>query len=637
MKSLLSLLEPEEFVGKLWHDIAGHAHAQTRFPEAAVALEEVRQPLAVLFRGLGGAPGLRLAVAGETGSAHRPALRQRIVGASRLTVAHRNGEALYLPPLVNSYPTRAENRALYVWLAAFFAHLPLRPAEPLSVARDVAFLQDVRAATEATLAAAPGLVVIHATLCASVLRGRPLRRLPPAEAAIEHAIRALLVPGPEANFAAVCTRALSETTRDYRPFFPAPLWGEARTAAEGVAPTVGEEDARSKSASSDERTRKARRSPQEQTERRDYLALNRFEKLLATAESMNLARPVEDDDEDSARRAAENAGEIVLSPHGRRAATRLKLELDLASAAVAESAAAEGLRYPEWDWRRRAYRAGYCRVRAGVAPVGDAAWRPTPETQRRIGRVRRQFETLQPRYETIRAQVDGDELDLEALVRARADFSVGGTPSERVYQTTRRQARDLAVALLVDASLSTEAWVGTQRVIDIAREAALMFCHALDAVGDANAVYSFTSKGRDDVRVDVVKEFSEPLSPTVVQRVGALKPGHYTRIGAALRHVTAQLASQPARRRLLLVLTDGKPNDCDHYEGRFGMEDSRRAIQEARRAGASVFGVTIDARAQVHFPVLFGRGGFAFIADPARLPATMPQLLRHLMSGWATN
>jgi nitric oxide reductase NorD protein len=247
--------------------------------------------------------------------------------------------------------------------------------------------------------------------------------------------------------------------------------------------------------------------------------------------------------------------------------------------------------------------------------------------------VRRQFEALQPRYETIRAQIDGDELDLEALVRARADFSAGGTPSERIYQTTRKQTRDLAVALLVDASLSTEAWVGTQRVIDIAREAALLFCHALDAGGDANAVYSFTSKGRNDVRVDAVKEFSESLSPMVVQRVGALKPGHYTRIGAALRHVAAELASQPARRRLLLVLTDGKPNDSDHYEGRFGVEDARRAVQEARRAGASVFGVTIDARAQAHFPVLFGRGGFAIIADPARLPAMMPLLLRHIMSG----
>ena len=633
MKSLLALLEPEEFVGKLWHDFAGRASAQRRFPEASVAFKEVRRPLAVLFRGLGGAPGLSLAVAGETGSAHRPTLRQRLAGAPRLTVARRDGQALYLPPLIDAYPDRANNRALYVWLAAFFAHLPLRPPEPCGVARDVAFLRDARAAMAATLSAAPGLVAVHAALCASVLESRPERRLPPAEAAVEQAIRALLGQGDEGDFAAACAQALGESGRAYHQFLPTPLWGEARAGADGAGPAIGEEDALSNAAGGDERARKARRSQREQTERRDYLALNRFEKMLTMAESMNLPRPVEDDDEDAARRAAENAGEIVLSPHGRRAATRLKLELDLVPTAAAEGAAAVGLRYPEWDWRRRAYRADYCRVVAVPAPAGDADWRPSPETQRRIRRVRRQFEALRPRFETIRAQIDGDELDLEALVRARADFSAGGAPSDRIYQTTRLQARDLAVALLVDASLSTEASVGTQRVIDIAREAALLFCHALDAGGDANAVYSFTSRGRNDVRVDVVKEFSEALSPTVTRRLGALKPGHYTRIGAALRHVTAELASQPARRRLLLALTDGKPNDSDHYEGRFGMEDARRAIQEARRSGAAVFGVTIDAHAQAHFPVLFGRGGFAIVNDPSRLPASMPLLLKYIISG----
>jgi nitric oxide reductase NorD protein len=305
----------------------------------------------------------------------------------------------------------------------------------------------------------------------------------------------------------------------------------------------------------------------------------------------------------------------------------------LAPAAAVEGAAAAGLRYPEWDWRRRAYRADYCRVLAAPAPAGDSTWQPSPETLRRIRRVRRQFEALRPRTETMRAQIDGDELDLEALVRAWSDFQAGGTPSDRIYLATRKQSRDLAVALLVDASLSTDSWVGTQRVIDIARETALLFCHALEAGGDAHAVFSFTSKGRNDVRVDVAKDFSEPLSPAVVQRIGALKPGQYTRIGAALRHVVAELAKQPARHRLLLVLTDGKPNDIDHYEGRFGVEDTRRAIQEARRDGARVFGITIDARAQAYFPVLFGRGGFVIVSDPARLPASMPLLLKHIVAG----
>ena len=101
------------------------------------------------------------------------------------------------------------------------------------------------------------------------------------------------------------------------------------------------------------------------------------------------------------------------------------------------------------------------------------------------------------------------------------------------------------------------------------------------------------------------------MGSAVERRIGALKPGYYARIGAAVRHASAQLVDQPQRKKLLLVLTDGKPNDVDHYEGRFAVEDTRKAVREARRLGVAVFGVTVDASAQSYFPALFGRGGYA--------------------------
>jgi nitric oxide reductase NorD protein len=92
------------------------------------------------------------------------------------------------------------------------------------------------------------------------------------------------------------------------------------------------------------------------------------------------------------------------------------------------------------------------------------------------------------------------------------------------------------------------------------------------------------------------------MGAAVKRRIGALKPGYYTRIGAAVRHAAAQLVDQPQCKKLLLVLTDGKPNDVDHYEGRFAVEDTRKAVREARRLGVAVFGITVDARAQSYFP-----------------------------------
>ncbi len=632
MAFLLGLLEPEEFVGRRWHRLVGGEEGGG-FPAAAVQLEEVRRTLAILFRGLGGPSALKLAALRRGEAGHRLSWRERLAGGARVAVARRDAEAVRLPAVIDVLPDTADNRALYLWLAALLAHLPARPPQPPGVLRDVRFLRDVAAATAATLRSAPGLAPVHARLSAAVLRLRPARRLPPAEAAVEAAVRCLLDGGAAAGFAAACAQALGvPAPRGYRGFRPVPLWGEAiDTPPAALPPAADDSVSGGRSAEGDQRTHKARRQEQEQTGRRDWLALNRFEKMLSMTESMNLARPVEDDDEQGARRAADDADEIVLSQHGRRAATRLRLELDLAPPAADGEAAAAGLRYPEWDWRRRIYRPAYCRVLAGPAPAADEAMPLTPAARRRIRHVRRQFAALLPTRQTLRAQPDGEELDLEALVRAEADRRAGSTPAERLHMTTRPATRDLAVALLVDVSLSTDSAAGTQRVIDTAREAALVFCHALDASGDASAVFTFTSRGRQAVTVRSVKGFDETLSPTVLRRLGGMQPGHYTRIGAALRHVAAVLQRQPARQHLLLLLTDGKPNDVDHYAGRFGIEDTSRAVKEARRAGTLVFAIAIDATAAM-LPTLFGHGGFAVAANPARLPLSIRALLRHVMT-----
>lgn len=115
------------------------------------------------------------------------------------------------------------------------------------------------------------------------------------------------------------------------------------------------------------------------------------------------------------------------------------------------------------------------------------------------------------------------------------------------------------------------------------------------------------------------------------RRVQALTPGHYTRMGAALRHATARLVERPNRNRLLILLSDGAPNDVDHYEGRYGIEGTRVAIQEARRQGIALFGITVDAEARNYFPYLFGRGGYAIFPQVFHLTKALPALCRQLV------
>lgn len=639
MGGLLDFLEPEEFVGRHWHRFAASASSWPRFPEAAVTLDSVRGSLAVLFRGLGGAAGVRIGSAAAESSGHRLSLRLRIgLGQEAMTRSRLDGVSLLLPDRLEVMPDTAGNHDLYLWLAAFFAHLtptPANDADPLR--HDLNILRNAWAATQAALHAAPGLRPIHARLCDSLRRLRPGRRLPPVETNVERAIAAMLGSGddPGPYWASVVGPIAADINapRGYRPFLPVPLWGEAirQAASTDADPSADTEPGRAGEAA-DSRARKAKRQESDQIERNDSLILNRFEKFLSMIESLNINRAVEDDDEEGARKAADDAEEIGLTTISRKASTRLKIELDLPTRAVDAAPLRAEITYPEWDYRKRIYHPDHCRVIAEPAAQTGEVRQPAPATWRRIRRVRRQFEAFRPGPQMLRGQPDGAELDLDALVRSRADLAASGIGSDRVHLSIRRQARDLSAALLVDVSLSTDSWVDGQRVLDVEKETLLVFAHALAACGDDHAILTFTSKRRQHVKIDTVKGFDESFGAPIANRIAALKPGYYTRMGTAIRHAAAELQKRPSRHRLLLVITDGKPNDSDHYESRYGAEDTRRAVQEARRSGLTVFGVTIDATAQAYFPMLFGRGGYAIVPHPGRLPMILPSLYRQLSS-----
>jgi nitric oxide reductase NorD protein len=415
----------------------------------------------------------------------------------------------------------------------------------------------------------------------------------------------------------------------YRPFLPVPLWGEVTEPRAGPAPAESDEEGGG-GAEGDGKRRKASRRDSDQTQRDDPLMLNRFEKILGLAEMVNLNRKTEDDDEESARKAAEDLDEIALGQHERKASTRLKLDLDLGSGEVEVEPIRAEVTYPEWDWKRRRYHRDHCRVIAEPAAIEGEEWRPNEDALRRIRLVRRQFEAMRPRRQLMTGQPDGDELDLSALVRSVADRRAGGIGSERVYTAVRNVARDLSVCVLVDVSLSTDSYVEERRVLDVEKEALLALTHGLAACGDEHAILTFTSHRRQRIDIRTVKDFEERLDARVVRRIQALKPGSYTRMGAAIRHTTALLEKRPHTHRLLLVLTDGKPNDIDHYEGRYAIEDTRVAVQEARRAGLRLFGVTVDAQGRDYLPYIFGPGAYAIFPHVARLPSALPAIYRQL-------
>lgn len=631
--------EPEETVGKLWHRLASRMDPPPRFPEAAVRFDAMRGRIAVLFRGLGGAADVELKPVADRSSRHRISWRRRLAfDGEALARASFDGEALRLPAELAVFPWAEENEALYLWLAAAAAHAPALAADPDPLRADLAAIAAGVAMARATLEAAPGLRPLYARLCAAHLGARRRPALRGTEAALEGLVRHLLgdpaAPEPALRAGYADPPAHWAAPRGYRPVLPVPMWPDLRAPATGAPDTVASLPAGgTPEESGDGTARKTRRMKADQAARKDSIILYKFEAMLTWAEMMNINRRVEDDDLDNAKKAAEDHEEIVLGQISKAPATRLKLHLDLAPEDVDRERIAGAFTYPEWDARGGVWLPDHCRVLAApVDPAPDDAGVTDPAARRRIRAVRRQFEALRPARRVRHAEPDGEDLDLEAALRSMADLRATGRGSDRIWQQARPDARDLAVSILLDVSRSTESAVTGRPVIDIAREALTALAWGLDACGDRFAIQGFSSLKRDRVWIHDCKGFAEPMSRVVEARIRALRPGFYTRLGAAVRHATAGLAQEGRSRRLLIVITDGKPNDLDHYEGRHGIEDSAMAVRQARRAGQAVFGITIDKGAQSWFPRIFGQGGFQVIREPDRLVAALPEIYRQLVA-----
>ncbi len=619
----LDLMEPEETMGNLWHGVTQRLAATPGHAASAVTLDVMRPSIALLFRALGGKPGVEVAASPATASRHRRGVAAHLAEARVLEhLASFDGITLRLPPVMDAFPSTALNRAAYLWLAALASCAV--PAEPPQdqLAADLAHLAAMQRATAQALALCPGLSPPHAAMCAHLLAQHSDLVTYAAERDIAHRARAVLSGDPLPPDPAAPT-----APRGYAPMAPQPIWLRLDFASQSQAASPAEDLLSAPPGLATTTRKQGKREDNDQANRIDSFIMHRFESIFSWVESMGLNRATDDDDLENAQKAAEDQDHITLSKHHKRAATRLRLHLDLAPQDAEHERLSARFTYPEWNHRARAYLPDHCVVlEADATP--EPGFIPDP---RLVARVRRQFEALHPRRILLPKQVDGPELDLDALIAAQVALRATGHGSDRIFRDLRHIERDLSVAILMDCSRSTESVVGSRSIIDTTREALAALAGGIDAAGDRLAIWGFSSLRRDRVFLTRCKSFDAPMTPEVTASIGGLHPGHYTRLGAAIRHVSAQLATEPSARKLLLVLTDGKPNDLDHYEGTHGIEDSHMAVREARRSGQSVHGVIVDTDGQDWFARIFGRARFTLLPDPARLGPALPEIYRSLI------
>ncbi len=609
----------EEKVGEIWHRFITRA-ADTHYPKATVTLASVSRTAGIMFRALGGDGALQVRASNAMEHYARRTFLQRIAGSNQhIELAWRDEEALILPSEIDYFPESRLNRDLYLWLAA------LAVAE---VSDESTWFSRNQQFTLQTIERFPGIRSRYERLVEAHLSQRcNIDKLPDDEAAQEQAIcQALRNPGsvqqlPHANKAPQ----------------PVPLWLHPFPPVPHPGITRNDEDEQHEKGETlnlnDDKRRKSERTEKPESQDKGLITI-RMENLFGWGEFIKLDRSSDDEDDlESAASAAQDMEVISISQDSKPSSGALRFDLDLPAADNDDLVLSDGILLPEWNYKKHELRADYCRLLPMIAANATACELPS-HLRTTAKKLRAQFQQLAPARIWQHSQQEGSEIDLDAFLRFSGDRAAGQVAAfDGLYRDLRAGKRDLACLLLADLSLSTDSWVNDHmRVIDVIRDALFLFAESLSATGDRFSMYGFSSRKRDPIRYHQLKSFDESYTSHIRGRINEIKPGYYTRMGAAIRHSSQLLKEQPASRRLLLILTDGKPNDLDQYEGRYGIEDTRQAIHEARQLGLQPFCVTIDTKAAEYLPHIFGNSSFVVIHKPSQLPKELPLLYATLTS-----
>ncbi len=327
--------------------------------------------------------------------------------------------------------------------------------------------------------------------------------------------------------------------------------------------------------------------------------------------------------------------------------------------------------YDEWDYHIADYRARWCRLREIVlsGDAGEFFAKTLGDYVALTPAIKAEFQRIRPeQYRLVRGLEDGEEFDLNAVVTAVSDRRARLAPSPKVYTTKRQTERDVAALFLLDMSASTDEpvvplppsyrqddpddWLAAwkkkpaepqpkpRRIIDVTKEALVLMAEALEEIGDAYAVYGFSGQGRDNVEFYHVKSFTEPLSPTIKGRIGAIEPKRSTRMGPAIRHSLEKLKDIACRVKLLVLLSDGFPQDMDYGTDRrsaaYGIQDTMMALREADQAGVLTFCLTIDKAGHDYLRDMCAPSRYMVLEDVTSLPTELPKVYQRYIRPWQT-
>lgn len=298
---------------------------------------------------------------------------------------------------------------------------------------------------------------------------------------------------------------------------------------------------------------------------------------------------------------------------------------------IAESAEVDEkgfhLKYDEWDFKKRNYLPGFCKV----YPKSQIKTHPSyykntmAKYKTTLNGLRKMLTSVNNKMQQQRRQLQGEAFDLDALTDLYTDIHSGKSPDERVYLSNRKKNKDIAILVLLDLSLSSDGYAAGNRVIDVEKEVSILFGEILHEFDIDFAIDGFYSKTRNFTTYLTLKDFNEGWN-TAKHKIGAIEPNGYTRIGPALRHAGARLDQIDSKNKWIIVLSDGKPNDYDKYEGQHGIQDIKQALRELNERKINSYALAIEAQAKYYLPQMFGQNHYQILTSPEALLKSLVKL-----------
>ena len=592
-------LEFEESIGKAW-DKYLHKKVYKFHEEQRVYFSDINKSLNLFHHLLGGDQGKDLQVTDKRNvNTSRTLLEKISFLGKEFFLTWQDEKSIYLPASFAYFDSKEQNEMLYYWLIAM--------ATRVDVTKENLLSENTTAVSYLTKRY-NGFEIFYNT--ATDYLSKEFEQL-------------------------LSLKSLNkQEEKDLTDNYPNPMWIYPSMSLGNVQKNLEDEEEENLQREKDEEKIDALEMKKEANQLDDKHETDGFlaflpESLMSIFEQVNVDRMEDDSFDEDALYHAEDLDEITIGKKQANLSARVKLDLDLQPDMTEIYPLGKGHLIDEWDYTKSEYLINYVRIKPQVAV------NVTPmELSKRLNKTVRKIQTQLDLLELDRVKNDrlpyGDEINMDAWI----EYSSHQNKSmhhQNFYTTFEKKTRDMATLILADVSLSTEGGITQDvRIIYVIKDGLMVFSEALEKLQDKFAIYSFSSLQNKKVYFNIIKNFQDKYSDLIRGRIDNMKPQYYTRLGAAIRESAKILDKQQSANKLLLIISDGKPNDEDRYDGRYGIEDTKKAIEEVKKKGITPFCLTVDLDAKEYLSYLFGRNGYAVVRDGQKLPKVLPEVYINL-------